>query len=128
VRLLLKQLHIFDLRRLDNENRMARGDTELGRSTRMPTHTDENDIASLKRWVSDGDIPEAALSRLMSDPRLPEAIRTLAVNGLEASAKDKALDGICKDAGRYFAGMLVVYLHASAQLTLPKLKAYCATT
>jgi hypothetical protein len=47
---------------------------------------------------------------------------------LEASANDKALDGICKDAGRYFAGMLVVYLHASGQLTLPNLKAYCATT
>jgi AraC-like DNA-binding protein len=94
----------------------------------MPTRTDEDDIASLRRWVSDGDIPEADLSRLMSDARFPEAIRALAVNGLEASARDKALDGICKDAGRYFAGMLVVYLHASGQLTLPNLKAYCATT
>jgi hypothetical protein len=94
----------------------------------MPTHDNEDEIASLRRWASDGEIPEAALSRLMCDPRLPEAIRTLAVKALEASANDKALDGICKDAGRYFAGMLVVYLHASGQLTLPNLKAYCATS
>jgi AraC-like DNA-binding protein len=94
----------------------------------MPTHANEDDIASLRRWVFDGEIPEATLSRLLADPRLPTAIRTLAVNGLEASANDKALDGICKDAGRYFTAMLVVYLHASGQLTLPNLKAYCATT
>jgi hypothetical protein len=94
----------------------------------MPTHANEDEIASLRRWVSDGAIPEATSSRLISDPRLPGAIRVLAVNGLKASANDKALDGLCKDAGRYFAGMLVVYLHATDQLTLPNLKAYCATT
>ena len=94
----------------------------------MPTHTNEDDIASLRRWISDSEIPEATLSRLIADPRLPAAIRTLAVNALEASASNKALDGICKDAGRYFTAMLVVYLHASGQLTLPNLKAYCATT
>jgi hypothetical protein len=94
----------------------------------MPTHTNEDAIASLRRWVFDGEIPETTLSRLTADPRLPAAIRTLAVNGLEASANNKALDGICKDAGRYFTAMLVVYLHASGQLTLPNLKAYCATT
>ena len=94
----------------------------------MPTHDNDDEIASLRRWISDGEIPEAALSRLTSDPRLPEAIRALALNGLEAIAKDKALDGACKDAGRYFAAMLVVYLHASGQLTLPNLKAYCGTS
>ena len=94
----------------------------------MPTHANEDDIVSLRRWVSDGAIPEATLSRLMSDPRLPEAIRALAVNSLEAIAKDKALDGACKDAGRYFAAMLVVYLHASGQLTLPNLKTYCGVS
>jgi hypothetical protein len=94
----------------------------------MSTHINQDEIASLSRWVSDGDVSEATLSRLMSDPRLPEAIRALAVNGLDASANNKALDGACKDAGRYFAAMLVVYLHASGQLTLPNLKAYCGTT
>ncbi len=94
----------------------------------MPTHANEDDIAGLKRWAPAGEIPEAALSRLMSNPRLPEAIRALAVNSLEAIAKDKALDGACKDAGRYFAAMLVVYLHASGQLTLPNLKAYCGVS
>lgn len=94
----------------------------------MPTHANEDEIASLRRWISNGEIPEAALARLMSDPRLPEAIRALAVGALQAIAADGALDGACKDAGRYFAAMLVVYLHASGQLTLPNLKAYCATT
>jgi hypothetical protein len=94
----------------------------------MPTHANEDDIASLTRWASDGEISEASFSRLTRDPRLPDAIRTLAVNALDACAKDKALDGACKDAGRYFAAMLVVYLHASGQLTLPNLKAYCAAT
>ncbi len=92
------------------------------------THDNADDIASLRRWIIDGEIPEAISSRLTSDPRLPDAIRALAVNGLDASANDKALDGACKDAGRYFAAMLVVYLHAAGQLTLPNLKAYCATT
>jgi len=94
----------------------------------MPTHANKDEIASLRTWLSGGEIPEAALSRLMAEPRLPTAIRTLAVNALDACARDKALDGACKDAGRYFAAMLVVYLHASDRLTLPNLKAYCGTT
>jgi hypothetical protein len=91
----------------------------------MPTHANEDDVASLRRWVSAGKIPEETFSRLIADPRLPAAIRTLAVNDLDACASDKALDGAGKDAGRYFAAMLVVYLHVSGQLTLPNLKAYC---
>src|ERR1700710_372784 len=94
----------------------------------MPTHDSKDEIASLRQWIVGGEIPEAISSRLTSDPRLPDAIHALAVNGLHASGNDKALDGICKDAGRYFAGMLVVYLHAIDQLTLPNLKAYCAAT
>lgn len=91
--------------------------------------TDRKDaVASLRRWTSGAVIADATYARMLSDPRLPSAIQAIAQNTLTAGESDKALDGIFKDAGRYFAAMLVMYLHASGQLTLPTLKAYCTTS
>ena len=73
---------------------MVRGDTELGRSTWMPTRDNDSEIASLRRWLFDGEIQEVALARLMSDPRLLDTIRALAVNSLDAIAGDKALERV----------------------------------
>ena len=72
--------------------------------------------------------PEDIHARLATHPRLPEIVRTLARNMLEAGADDRTLDGIFKDAGRYVAAMWSIYLHVSGGLTLPRLKTICASS
>jgi hypothetical protein len=78
------------------------------------------------QWSSGQRISEETHARLLADPRLPTATRMLAVKMLDAAKRDPALDGTFKDTGRYVAATLVVYLHGLDELTLPKLKAYCA--
>lgn len=84
-------------------------------------------IARLMRWDAKGGQPPEAFARLQSDPDFPRALRALARNMMEAGERDKALDGIFKDAGRYVAAMCAAYLHASGGLTLPRLKELCAS-
>jgi hypothetical protein len=55
------------------------------------------------------------------------AARTLNANMLHAYSSDRGVQGIFKDAGRYVAAMLAIYLHVSGGLTLPRLKALCAS-
>ena len=80
------------------------------------------------RWSDGGQAPRGAYAGLAADPRFAAAARTLARNMLAATAGDEALDGIFKDAGRYVAAMLGVYLHVSGGLTLPRLKAFCVSS
>lgn len=85
------------------------------------------DVARLMRWDAKGGQPPEAFARLQSDPDFPRALRALARNMMEAGERDRALDGIFKDAGRYVAAMCAAYLHASGGLTLPRLKELCAS-
>lgn len=85
-------------------------------------------VSSLMRWSTGQCIPDETFARLLAHPNLTAATRTLAVKMLDASDRDRALDGIFKDAGRYVAATLVVYLDAAGELTLPKLKALCAAS
>jgi len=62
----------------------------------------------------------------MAHPRFAEASRTLATGMLALSARDRALDSLFKDAGRYVAAMCAFHLYADGELTLPRLKAVCA--
>lgn len=64
----------------------------------------------------------------MAHERLAAAARALATGMLALSARDRALDSIFKDAGRYVAAMCAFNLHAEDELTLPRLKAICAET
>jgi hypothetical protein len=61
----------------------------------------------------------------MAHPRFAEASRTLATGMLALSARDRALDSLFKDAGRYVAAMCAFHLYADGELTLPRLKATC---
>lgn len=80
---------------------------------------------SLDRWIIDGQIPDHCYTELFEDPRFPEACRALSLRMLEAAARDKAVDGMVKDAGRYAAATWTVYLHVTGGLTLPRLKELC---
>ena len=75
------------------------------------------------RWSFEGPIPEQAYLQLIGDRRFASAARALACNMLTAIEGDRALDAICKDAGRYLAAMWALHLHLSGGLTLPRLKA-----
>jgi hypothetical protein len=82
----------------------------------------------LESWVAGARIPESLYTRMIAHPAYPAAARALAANMMAAGDSDKALDGIFKDAGRYLAAMLAMYLHVSGGLTLPRLKEICAAT
>jgi len=55
-------------------------------------------------------------------------MRRLSQNMLALAASDRALDGIVKDVGRFFAAGIAMTLHATGGLTLPRLKQFCADT
>ncbi|MGH6676347.1 MAG: hypothetical protein ACRECE_09025, partial [Xanthobacteraceae bacterium] len=46
---------------------------------------------------------------------------------LAQAEADPALDGILKDAGRNVGAKCLAYLHVTGGLTLPRLKAFCAS-
>ncbi len=84
------------------------------------------ELESLRSWRA---VPlDAGAARLADHPRLADAARALGANMLAAGDKDKALRGIFKDAGRYVVAMLALYLHLTGDLTLPRLKEFCATS
>ena len=83
------------------------------------------DAADLARW--DGSIGDvlAFADSVANHPQFELAARTLAGNMLALAAVDRALDGVFKDAGRYVAAMLAIYLDLCGGVTLPNLKAIC---
>ena len=82
----------------------------------------------LMQWRVGGTNPDETYRLLIGHPRFGEAVRVLAQNMRTVAAGDPALDGVFKDAGRYIAAMLVIHLHVSGGLTLPRLKQLCATS
>jgi hypothetical protein len=79
------------------------------------------------RWDVGREIAPAAYDWLRVDPRYARAVRTFAANMLAAGDEDRLLDGILKDAGRNVAALCAAHLHYSGGLTLPRLKALCAS-
>ena len=75
----------------------------------------------MSRWRD----PMSALGEVMASPRFAEAAAAMAGGMSALAARDRALDSIFKDAGRYVAAMCAFHLHAEGELTLPKLKAIC---
>ena len=90
---------------------------------------DRAEAEGLRRWRAAGPAALAeAEARLAFHPRFPDAARALAQSMLAAGNADGALRGIFKDAGRYIGAMLAIYLHLTGGLTLPRLKAFCASS
>lgn len=67
------------------------------------------------------------LAMLHREPRYARAIRAFAHNMLAEGERDKALDGILKDAGRNVAAKCLAYLDVTGGFTLPRLKELCAS-
>jgi hypothetical protein len=58
-------------------------------------------------------------------PGFPCAAAQLAANMLEVAARDRTIDSVFKDAGRYVTAMFAFHLHVGGGLTVPRLKAMC---
>ncbi len=69
--------------------------------------------------------PALHLHEVHKHPRFVEVARRWAANMLVLSDKDRAVDGIFKDAGRFVAAMCAVSMREEG-VTLVKLKALCA--
>lgn len=87
---------------------------------------DGNDRPGLEAWDCDLTVPETEYSRMLAHPGLIPASLALANSNLTAIVEDPSLQGVFKDAGRYFVAMIAIYLHASGGLSLPRLKEMCA--
>jgi len=84
-------------------------------------------IRRLMRWDTGAAISRESYGRLRADPRYGRTVRTFARNMLVAGDADRFLDGILKDAGRNVAALCAAHLHFTGGLTLPRLKALCAS-
>jgi len=81
------------------------------------------------RWSPENGLStHEQFARFLKEPMLEPAMRRLSQNMLALAASDRAIDGIVKDVGRFFAGGMAMTLHATGGLTLPRLKQYCADT
>ena len=79
-------------------------------------------------WSPGRPLAQDAYSRVLADPNLGRASRALVAGMAALSDADRALDGVFKDAGRYVAALWAMYLHATETITLPRLKAVCASS
>src|SRR4051812_46615382 len=87
----------------------------------------EDGVSRGLAWWEAADLdPMAALAVLMAHPALGRAVKVLARNMLNVAARDRVLDSLFKDAGRYVAAMWALYLHDTGGLTLARLKEVCA--
>lgn len=82
----------------------------------------------LLAWDAPGATAEDRYVRLRASPRYPDAARAFARAMLAQAEADRALDAVLKDAGRNVAAKCLAYLHVTGGLTLPRLKALCAST
>ncbi|HTY48251.1 MAG TPA: hypothetical protein VMB48_01010 [Steroidobacteraceae bacterium] len=82
----------------------------------------------LLAWDARGATARDRYARLRARARYPDAARAFARAMLTQAETDRALDAILKDAGRNVAAKCLAYLHVTGGLTLPRLKALCAST
>ena len=87
---------------------------------------DGDDRQGLAAWDCDLTIPAPEYSRMLVHPNLGAASVALAHSNLTATIENPSLQGVFKDAGRYFVAMIAIYLHATGGLSLPRLKEMCA--
>jgi DNA-binding MarR family transcriptional regulator len=81
------------------------------------------------RWaLASGMTADDRQALLLRQPCIEDAMRRLSHNMLALAAGDRAIDGIVKDAGRFFAAGMAMTLHATGGLTLPRLKEFCIET
>lgn len=85
-------------------------------------------IEDLAAWGARGATADDRYARLRASPHYPEAARAFADAMLAQAERDRLLDGVLKDAGRNVAAKCLAYLHVTGGLTLPRLKALCAST
>lgn len=85
-------------------------------------------IEDLLAWDARGATAEDRYARLRARPHYPDAARAFARAMLAQAEADRLLDGVLKDAGRNVAAKCLAYLHVTGGLTLPRLKALCAST
>jgi hypothetical protein len=71
---------------------------------------------------------EDRYARVRASPHYADAARAFAGAMLAQAEADRALDALLKDAGRNVAAKCLAYLHVTGGLTLPRLKALCAST
>lgn len=85
-------------------------------------------LRDLLAWDEPVARAEDRYARLRASPRYPAAARAFAGAMLAQAEADRALDALLKDAGRNVAAKCLAYLHVTGGLTLPRLKALCAST
>jgi hypothetical protein len=85
-------------------------------------------VEGLAAWDARSATAEDRYARLRAHPRYPDAARAFARAMLAQAEADRLLDGVLKDAGRNVAAKCLAYLHVTGGLTLPRLKALCAST
>jgi hypothetical protein len=85
-------------------------------------------MSDLLAWDAAGVTLEDRYARVRASPRYPDAARAFAHAMLAQAEADRALDAVLKDAGRNVAAKCLAYLHMTGGLTLPRLKALCAST
>ncbi len=102
-----------------HENRVMTSDDGSGSAKR---------IADLLAWDAHGITAADRYARLRANPHYPDAARVFARAMLAQAEADRAVDTVLKDAGRNVAAKCLAYLHVTGGMTLPRLKALCAST
>lgn len=99
-------------------------------SKAIPYQEDIPVPSPLTSWaiLVDGTIPDATFDRIRTHPGFDQMARMFMAGSLDLAAKDKRVDGIFKDMGRYGAAIWTLYLHATGGVTLPRLKDLCQKT
>jgi len=77
-------------------------------------------------WDPGGEVTFEYFRCMVEHPQFPAAARALGITSVETSRGDRVMAHIARDAGRYVAGLLVMWLDLTGGLTLPRLKAACA--
>ncbi|HYE47742.1 MAG TPA: hypothetical protein VEA44_18385 [Caulobacter sp.] len=85
----------------------------------------ENPDRALPAWILDRFGPEPT-ERLIGHPRFVDALKMSTLGALAHYEADRTISDILKDLGRFYVGVLCVYLHATpGGLTLSRLRTLC---
>jgi hypothetical protein len=86
-----------------------------------------NRPVSLFDWDPGDQSPFDYYRAMVEHPNFPQAARAIGVSAAETGRRaDPVMRYICKDAGRYVAGLGAIWLDLSGGLTLPRLKDMCS--
>jgi hypothetical protein len=85
-----------------------------------------SEVDYLLEWDADASQLAQMRDRLRRRPRYPAAAKRLAANLLRDSANDPSLDAMLRDAGHNVAALSAIYLNASGEVSLPRLKSFIA--